>query len=275
MAYDAVRRRLVVFGGFGAPANFLKDTWEYDGTSWRETTPASGPGPSARMQAGATFDASVGRVVLVGGYDPSGYLSDLWEWDGAAWRNATPASAARPSARSSMGLAFDSARGKVMVFGGADGSWRQDLWERDADPARQPGLQFTASSAAGSIDPAKVTGLRVRAHCGGVYAPFGAADLGATLDGWASGGPSLLAGQWLQLAGNSTGLNAAQPYLPAPNAALIDWAAGSPAEASRFLLARDGQLSFQCRPAGTSGSSGREAQVALDYVEVRVRYLTR
>src|SRR5262249_37338654 len=45
IAYDAVRERVVLFGGFSASGEYLGDTWEWDGTSWTQLTPSTGPPP--------------------------------------------------------------------------------------------------------------------------------------------------------------------------------------------------------------------------------------
>ena len=41
MAYDAARRRIVLFGGYNdVTGRVLNDTWEWDGTTWTQATPA-------------------------------------------------------------------------------------------------------------------------------------------------------------------------------------------------------------------------------------------
>src|SRR6266496_2944326 len=47
MVYDAVRQRVVLFGGLSSSGNSSNDTWEYDGTTWTQRTP--GTSPSARQ----------------------------------------------------------------------------------------------------------------------------------------------------------------------------------------------------------------------------------
>src|SRR5262245_29068293 len=42
MAYDVARRRVVLFGGNGR-SGLLADTWEWDGASWTQRTPAIVP----------------------------------------------------------------------------------------------------------------------------------------------------------------------------------------------------------------------------------------
>ena len=92
MAYDSGRGRVVLFAGANEN-NFVDfgDTWEWDGTSWIERTPAASPTP--RFGHAMAYDAARGRVVLFGGYDfISGQVfADTWEWDGKNWAAATPA----------------------------------------------------------------------------------------------------------------------------------------------------------------------------------------
>ena len=55
MAYDAVRQRVVLFGGSNTNT-ILNDTWEYDGTTWTQRTPATSP--SARGAHAMAYDAA-------------------------------------------------------------------------------------------------------------------------------------------------------------------------------------------------------------------------
>ncbi len=82
--YDAVRQRMVVYGGGQVTAVPLDDTWEWDGTNWASVTDG---GPGARFGMPLAFDAMRGRVVLVSGSDgglPLGVWPDTWEYAGAA-----------------------------------------------------------------------------------------------------------------------------------------------------------------------------------------------
>ena len=143
MAYDAARQRVVMFGG---NPNFLLnehrdeanlgDTWEWNGITWEEVTPASGSPPERREHA-LVYDAGRQRVVLFGGVvNQFDALNDTWEWDGEAWHDLTPASADdSPPAASQRGMAYDAARERVvLVTGGETWEWDGETWH-DVTPA--------------------------------------------------------------------------------------------------------------------------------------------
>ncbi|MFQ5504282.1 MAG: kelch repeat-containing protein [Planctomycetota bacterium] len=72
--------------------------------------------------------------MLFGGWDGKTLLGDTWEWDGQNWTKRSPRQA--PSARAAHALAYDSARRRVVLFGGLHGSPSQprplgDTWEWD------------------------------------------------------------------------------------------------------------------------------------------------
>lgn len=73
--------------------------------------------PGSRVYASAAFDAARRRVVLYGGYQPSGgalYQPDTWEWTGA-WSRATQ----QPELRfAGAKLAYDPGRARTVSYGG-------------------------------------------------------------------------------------------------------------------------------------------------------------
>lgn len=122
MAYDAANDRIVLFGGYmlSDPLG-ADDTWVWDGTDWTEVTPAVSP--PRRTSTAMAYDDRSRRVVLFGGGDNTmGYLGDTWEWDTAAgtWTEIQPATS--PSTRGYTSMAFDSARGRTVLFGGYSGT---------------------------------------------------------------------------------------------------------------------------------------------------------
>jgi hypothetical protein len=64
LAYDSVRGRVVLFGGYAANTGF-GDTWEYDGSQWYPMAPAHAPSP--RYSSGLVYDAARNVTVLFGG----------------------------------------------------------------------------------------------------------------------------------------------------------------------------------------------------------------
>ncbi|HEX5052078.1 MAG TPA: kelch repeat-containing protein [Planctomycetota bacterium] len=80
MAFDAVRNRCVLFGGWDIAS--LGDTWEFDGTTWAQ--PPFVFSPSARSKHAMTFSTTLGGVLLQGGYG-IGASDQAWIWNGSSW----------------------------------------------------------------------------------------------------------------------------------------------------------------------------------------------
>lgn len=132
LVYDSRRKRLVAFGGSAGPRLTYDKTMEFAGDHW---VTVSVPGPPGRQAHAMVYDAARGKVVLFGGMGtgPEGKmppaLGDTWEYDGKSW---TRRDGEGPSPRRSPGMAYDSKRGLVILFGGsADDGFRQDTWSWD------------------------------------------------------------------------------------------------------------------------------------------------
>ena len=125
-------RGVIVFPVFRGPDTGV---WEWDGTRWRHLTPTGGP--EARQVQALEYDPRRQRVVMVGGqtYDrPMKFLGDAWTWDGTRWTELTAPGA--PNERSGGNLVDDSARGRLLYFGGYRGppmQLLQELWFLDRD----------------------------------------------------------------------------------------------------------------------------------------------
>lgn len=76
-------------------------------------------GPTIRSMHSMVYDTVRGKVLLFGGYGPkpdgSEYLGDTWEFDGTSWTLRTTTG---PAARQSAAMAFDTIRGRAVMFGG-------------------------------------------------------------------------------------------------------------------------------------------------------------
>jgi len=130
MTYDSNRQRVVLFGGRAGTTVVFNDTWEWDGEYW---TQMNDLGPLARSARGLVFDSIRQRTVCFGGLpnisDPSSAFGDTLEWDGQDW---TQMADTGPPARSFHAMAYDSDRGRTMLFGGqVTGGFLNDTWEWD------------------------------------------------------------------------------------------------------------------------------------------------
>jgi hypothetical protein len=147
MAYDAAAGRTVLFGGTDDANLNLGDTWGWDGAAW-SLLGSSGPEP--RKTPAMAYDESRARLVLFGGSVFSGgqnrYFPETWEWSGLQWEIRA---ASGPSGRCCSAMAYDSARRRVVLFGGdVNGTAQGDTWEWD-------GAAWTRISVPGSQPAAR------------------------------------------------------------------------------------------------------------------------
>jgi len=129
--YDPVRDRMVVFGGHDG-YSLRNDVWALSlagGPSWTELLPGGTP-PIARYEHTAVYDPVGDRMVVIGGYGGSLYKNDVWVLSLAgspSWAELQPGGAP-PSARYSHTAIYDPVHDRMVVHGGYDGSYHDDLW---------------------------------------------------------------------------------------------------------------------------------------------------
>ncbi|HYV19501.1 MAG TPA: thrombospondin type 3 repeat-containing protein [Verrucomicrobiae bacterium] len=156
MAYDSVRRRIVLYGGqtdttSGVPA-ILGDQWEFDGAtgSWTQVSPLAAPGP--RLPFGLVYDEARQALVLYGGENPrlawyDSIKQDTWMYQDGGWRTVpTPQS---PGPRRAGDMAWDGLHRVTVLVGGVDYSGHgsgNDVWEFD-------GLSWQPVDARGDLAP--------------------------------------------------------------------------------------------------------------------------
>jgi hypothetical protein len=122
--YDAVRDRLVFFGGNGDTlgTTYLNEVWELSlsGTpAWNQISPSGTP-PAARMYHSAVYDAVNDRMVVFGGNAGSGALNDVWALSFAgspAWTQLAP-SGTPPPPLWAQSAALDGDANRLIIFGG-------------------------------------------------------------------------------------------------------------------------------------------------------------
>lgn len=93
---------------------FSQKTWEYDGNTWTDRTPASPAlSPAGRRSFAFAFDPVRGVAILFGG-DNGAALGDTWEWDSAArsWTQLSPTHS--PVGETRIDMAYEATLGMVL-----------------------------------------------------------------------------------------------------------------------------------------------------------------
>ena len=148
VAYDAARRKVVLFGGQNlmpggqSATPPFGDTWEWDGASWTKRAPAQSP--PAQVGHAMAYDAARQHAVLFGG-------GQTWTWDGTNWTQKSPA--LNPPALYEPRMAYDAARAQVVLVGASQlfGSLQTWVWNGTAwtkkTPAQNPSNLFSYAIA--------------------------------------------------------------------------------------------------------------------------------
>jgi len=256
----------VLFGG-RSPTGFpLSDTWRWDGASWTQVT---GAAPPARYSPVFAYDARRGKTVIASGTAPDptscGATSlglscpDVWEFDGAAWRQRRVAD---PEGDGGLQIAFGV--GAYSTDGGVyspgEGGFGR-LFRWDGGFAQRPALvaEFDLSAAGAPVGTV-VERVELAATAKASASAAGAASTGVEL-----------------LAGEPLGWRAVATADPGTGFANLAWCASRTAapgcevvREGKLLLGRAGTILVGAAPAGTNGTG--VATVTLDYVEAKVRY---
>ncbi|MCI0565525.1 MAG: hypothetical protein MN733_44240, partial [Nitrososphaera sp.] len=130
MALDYENDVVIMFGGYGNGSH-LGDTWVLDMEEgvWREMRPD--PAPTPRAASSLVYDPGSMRMFLFGGFSfgHSVVSNDTWAYDYPtnSWTDLNPVTA--PSERASYGMALDSKRDKLVLFGGfTENGYFNDMW---------------------------------------------------------------------------------------------------------------------------------------------------
>jgi hypothetical protein len=121
MAYDAGRHVTVLFGGHSPFGTNYGDTWEWDGTAWQ--SPSGGSEALATGYPAMAYDSTrnVSVIFGIGNANGANGLGDqTWERNGTS-NNWTQRFISGPSPRRDHAMAYDSIRGKIVLFGGMAG----------------------------------------------------------------------------------------------------------------------------------------------------------
>jgi hypothetical protein len=171
VAYDRGRARVVVFGGEPNQGEAPdRDTWEWDGASWRRLTTT--PAPKVTEGVAMAYDAERQRTVLHGRRgdpdSPGHVLYETWEWDGTTWVDRSPST--RPAVDRPV-LVYQASRKRVLMFGSGKDS--TEMWEWDGlNWSFVPtGAIARLPTAAVTFDPSRATIL-----CFGGFEPGAGRD---------------------------------------------------------------------------------------------------
>jgi hypothetical protein len=132
--YDAANSRMIVFGGCsftgGLCTTLLNDVWvltNANGVSgkptWMQLAP-TGPLPSPRWSHAAAYDPSNNRMIIFGGEDQHGVVSDTWLLSNANGSGGTPIwtqlspSGGPPTGQDSPSVVYDEAHNVLIEFAG-------------------------------------------------------------------------------------------------------------------------------------------------------------
>ena len=138
-ALDADRGVLLAFGGrsmeplWDWAAGLSNALWELDLATCAWDQVAAAGSPSARVRPMVAFDSKRDVLVVFGGNGSTPWLEDTWEFDGTAWSQRNAPGDPSPGPRSGSTMVYDSARDRVVLFGGEDPSdvLLDDTWEYD------------------------------------------------------------------------------------------------------------------------------------------------
>ncbi len=184
---------------FGGTASFqpLNQTWQWDGSTWTQLTPATSPGVRSMIEV--VYDSARSRHVVFGGWTTAisvgNASNETWEYDGTDWTLMAPTTS--PGGLWKYGACYDLVRSRLVLYGGASNGFPialQNTWEYDGTTwAQVPG----ASSPGPIESPAMCfhAGINRTVMFGGINPQIGGVDTTWLYDGvsWTAAN---VAGPW-------------------------------------------------------------------------------
>lgn len=162
IVYDPAEQRLLLVGGSRNGATRAR-FYAYDGKRW--TSLRADPGPCNRAWHAMAFDPKTASLVLFGG-KRNRALGDTWIFRGGSWSRGP----AGPPARYGTKMVYNADSGRMVLFGGTDGSRTfNDTWVFD------PGTRKWSRLSPGRSPPARSHMMLTAVPQFGVYV-FGGTD---------------------------------------------------------------------------------------------------
>jgi hypothetical protein len=145
MAFDAINKRMLLFGGAGIDHGILNDTWQWDGAAWVQVSDM-GPALPAFAMTYVTSRAQV--VLLVGTRSQPGKLfpCQTWIWHEEEWTQVAELGPCNP-----IMCAYDLLRDRIVVLT-TDFVQTMQTWEWDGNSWTQvadsgPSLRYDGALA--------------------------------------------------------------------------------------------------------------------------------
>lgn len=125
LSYMSSTGKAYMFGGKSFTTKYMVDTWSWNKNTntWALLSPASSPvGRAYHCQ-----DSSPNKLVMFGGMNYGGSLSDTWTFDGTFWTSV--ATTVAPSARYGASMVYDSSTSLFVLFGGiTTNGYNNETW---------------------------------------------------------------------------------------------------------------------------------------------------
>lgn len=128
MVYDPTNDALVLYGGRDQSSDF-SETYEYNlqTNTWNMVSAGGAGDPNAQYSPDMVYDPTLSATVLYGGGFPNG--DETWEYSNGSWTQLFPTS--NPGTRYGHKMVFNSASGRVQLYGGNILGVNLGLWELD------------------------------------------------------------------------------------------------------------------------------------------------
>lgn len=133
-SYDALRQRMIIYGG--QTSGPRGDIWAFDlaQNSWTNLTPPASP--AGRWFSTNIYDAANNRIIIFGGSLGGGSITnEVWAFDLAqnSWQQIS-ASGAPPAAREGAVAIYIRSEARMVMFGGLGNAYFNDVWSLNLSP---------------------------------------------------------------------------------------------------------------------------------------------
>jgi hypothetical protein len=248
MALDGDRNKFVIHGG-------SQTTYEWNSVTnqWNAFSPT--PNPNYRAWHVMAYDKSHKAVILYGGSTDD----QIWYWKAGAW--GTIATTATPGSKYGATMAYDDARGNFVMFA-AD----KRTWLLDTGAGLKPAITWDVPVSAIGGSGQKWRALDVKAYTGGYgYSGSSCSKVsGAQLLMW---NKRYQGGGWLNVATNQADIT------DSAQAMVLPFSTTDNADIETFIHGPDSRyISMAMVPVSRNGCDPRHGKVAVDYVEMTVKY---